>query len=123
MTSPELIEQSTAPEVDKKAALLAGRGAGQQRHIPVPAFGFDVTVRGLTRSEAHRVVGKEMSEEVAERRLLAMGLVDPLMTEEDVRRWQKVAPAGELKPVVDAVMEMSGMAQEVVSQGIQQFRE
>lgn len=109
-------------DVDKKAALLAQTNS-ETRDVLLPAFGFSVTVRGLTRSEALRVAGKPMAADESERKLLALAMVDPVMTEEDVRRWQKVAPAGQLQPVELAVRELSGLVGDEVREGIAQFRE
>jgi hypothetical protein len=91
-----------------KAALLAKRGDRDRREVEIPGFG-SVTVRGLTRAEALRIRGRDMDEAEAERLLLAAALVEPRLTEDEVATWQEVSPAGELGPVAEAVLELSGM--------------
>lgn len=105
---------------DKLAALLGKREA-DIREVELPTLGFSVKVRGLTRSEALAVVGKEMSPAEAERKLISRAMVDPRMTEDQVRQWQKVAPAGELKPVEEAVKEMSGLGATSVKEAVAGF--
>ncbi len=49
-------------------------------------------------------------------------MVDPLMSEEEIRQWQNVAPAGELQPVQDAILRMSGMSADAVKEAVKSFR-
>lgn len=114
--------ETTTPEVDKKAALLASRIA-ETREVALPKFGFSVTVRGLTRQEALKLVGQAMPADVAERRLIALAMVDPVMTEEDVKRWQRNAPAGELQPIELAIRELSGLTEGAVKEELSRFPE
>lgn len=44
-----------------------------------------------------------------ERKMLALALVDPVMTEAEVGQWQQAAPAGELDQVSRVVQELSGL--------------
>ena len=93
---------------DKKAALLAPRtGAGATRTVTVN--GVDVTVRALTRQEILTAQKTHDGSDVAaiECAMLALALVDPVMTPEEVATWQEVSPAGELEPVTDALSELS----------------
>lgn len=114
-TPPDLVDGAA-----KRAALL-GQSAMPTREVALPAFGFDVTIRGLTRAEALRVVGKPLAADEAERKLIAMAMVDPVMTEDDVRRWQKVAPAGQLQPIETAIRELSGLTGDEVRTGVAGF--
>jgi hypothetical protein len=104
-----------------KAELLKGRGDANQREITLPS-GATVVVRGLTRAQALGVDGEEMDALEVERRLLAMALADPTMTEDEVGEWQSVVAAGELAPVVDAVLELSGMTTEAPNRAARRFR-
>lgn len=104
-----------------KAALLARKAQGTTREIPLPSGDGFVVVRGLTRKEALRVQGDEMDEETAERMLLAVALLDPVLTEDEIGEWQDGAPAGELVPVVDAILEMSGLNAEVQKESMRRF--
>lgn len=104
-----------------KSALTAKRD-NPTKDVDLPGVGT-VRVRGLTRAEALRIQGRPMDVDEQERKLLALAMVDPAMTEDDVRAWQKVAPAAELEPIGQAIRELSGMGNTVVKDGIQQFRE
>lgn len=89
-----------------KAALLAKRFGVED--VEVPGVG-SIQVRPLSRAEALELRGKEMTEADMEVRLLSVAVVAPKLTEDDVREWQKAAPAGELEPVVRAIVRISGM--------------
>lgn len=102
-----------------KAALLERRA--NTREVDVPDVGT-VTVRGLTRTEALAIRGVEMDEAVAEQKLLAVALVDPKLTEDDVRQWQEASPAGEIEVVTAAVLALSGMNAEAPKETVAAFR-
>lgn len=70
-----------------------------------------VRVRGLTRGEAFALKKVSSGDDDYERKLLVRALVDPEMTEDEVRRWQQNSPAGELEPVVAKVVELSGLGE------------
>lgn len=83
------------------------------RHLPeddVPISGMGVMrVRGLSQAEAH-MVEQTKGTEARERKILALGVVGPFtLTEAEVGRWQKAAPAGEVTKVALKVAELSGM--------------
>jgi hypothetical protein len=72
-----------------------------------------ITVRGLSRFEL-LLAGKNAGEQgtaVMEQHMLSMAMVDPEMTTEDVKAWQKASPAGEIMPVVNLVNRLSGVGQ------------
>jgi hypothetical protein len=106
-----------------KAALLARRAMDNTREVELSSGLGSVTVRGLTRKEALSVQGVEMDEAEAERKLLAMALVDPVLTEDEIGQWQDNAPAGELVPVTDAVLDLSGMAADVTKAAMRRFHD
>jgi hypothetical protein len=91
-----------------KSALLAKRFGVEE--VEIPGVG-SVQVRPLSRAEAHGLRGQEMTEEEMEVRLLALAMVEPKLTEADVKEWQGSAPAGELEPVVRTIVRISGMEQ------------
>lgn len=93
---------------DLKAALLAPRGA--ERPVDVAGVG-KVTVRGLTRAEVVelREVPRGPGGLGFEQHLLAVAMIDPVLTVEEVAAWQKVAPTSEFDLVVDTVTELSGL--------------
>src|SRR5690349_14814183 len=104
-----------------KADLLKGRSEGNRREVTLPS-GASVVVRGLTRQEALGVDGEEMDALELERRMLSCALVDPVMTEDEVGEWQAVASAGELGPLVDAILDLSGMTTEAPNRAARRFR-
>ena len=81
-----------------------------------------VIVRALSRGEAMSLRGKEMPVEEMERRLLALAMVDPAMTEDDVRQWQEASPAGEIETVTNAVLKVSGMEVRADREAYRRFR-
>lgn len=89
-----------------KSALLAQKFGVED--VEVPGVGT-VQVRPLSRAEAHELRGKEMAEVEMEIRLLSLALVEPKLTADDVKAWQAVAPAGQIDPVIKAIMRLSGM--------------
>lgn len=104
-----------------KADLLKGRGEANRREVTLPSGG-SVVVRGLTRAEALGVNGQEMGALEAERVLLALAMVEPSMSEDEVSAWQAAVSAGELQPLVDAVLELSGMTTESPNRAARRFR-
>jgi len=77
--------------------------------VEVPGIGT-VRVRGLNRAEAMRVQAAK-GVEATERVILALGMVDPALTEAEAGQWQKAAPAGEIEPVSRVIAELSGMVE------------
>lgn len=79
-----------------------------------------VRVRGLSRIEALSVQ-KATGAEAMERKMLALAMVDPELTEAEVGRWQKASTAGEIEPVTDKVSELSGMTQGAAKKAYEEF--
>lgn len=92
------------------------------RDVELPDAGITVKVRGLTRSEALKVQGIEMDVIEAEVVLIAQAMVDPAMTEDQVRAWQNVSPAGELQLITTAVLELSRMTSSAPKETMRSFR-
>lgn len=90
--------------------------------VELPGLGT-VKVRPLTRSEALKLRGVELEVDEMERRLLSLAMVEPKMTEDQVRQWQDVSPAGELEPVAEAIIRISGMDKAAGKQAYADFRE
>ena len=78
-----------------------------REHVDVGDQG-QVVVRGLTRSEAHEMKDIEGNAE-REVRTLSLGLVEPALSEDDVRAWMAAATFGSLQPVLERIMSLSGM--------------
>lgn len=111
----ELTEDDTVPARADKAALLAKREAPgtvsgyPEDDVPVPGFGT-VRVRGLSRFEVLHIQsnhGKGVA--AVEQLTVSLGLIDPPMTEAEVKVWQKVDVSGEIDPVTQRIGELSGM--------------
>lgn len=104
--------------IDKKALLNQAFGT---QDVEIPGVGT-VTIRALTRGEAIRIQGDEMLAEEAECKLLALAMVDPVMTEDEIQEWQDTSPAGQMQPVIKAILAASGMVEEVTRDAYADFR-
>lgn len=94
-----------------------------EEDVDIPGKGT-VRVRALTRSEALACQQvKQGPDRVAaiERKMLAMAIVDPEMTEADVGRWQKASTVGEMEPVGAKVQELSGMTEGAAKEAYREF--
>lgn len=96
-----------------KSALLKKRLP--QAKVDIEGLG-EVTVRGLTRAEVLHVREATDNENmdgdralVLERKLLAVAMVDPKLTEDEVGQWQEMVTPGELEPVIEKLQELSGL--------------
>lgn len=76
--------------------------------VEIPGIGT-VKVRPLTRAEAIPFHGVETDYLELERKLLSIAMVEPSLTEDEVKTWQEVSPAGQLEVIVDRITEISGM--------------
>lgn len=98
-------------EIASKEALLARRAQTEsgfpEDDVEIPGLGV-VRVRGLSRLEVIYLQSAKGPAAV-EQRTVALGLVDPAMTEDDVKQWQRVSAGGELNPVTERIGQLSGM--------------
>jgi hypothetical protein len=101
----ELLFKSRLPEAD----------------IDIPGVGT-VRVRGLSRVEAMHVQAAN-GVEATERRILALGMVDPELTEAEVGQWQKASIASELEPVAQKIAELSGILPESAKETYKSVRD
>lgn len=79
-----------------------------ERDVDLDGVGT-VRVRGLSRAEVLGCQGKERDE--LEPLLLAMAMVDPALTEDDVLTWRQAATTDEIRTVLDVVWELSGLGE------------
>lgn len=106
-----------------KELLLKPRLA--EEDLEIPGVGV-VRLRALSRAEAVEArernrTGDEPGDvdvDAYEADMIAMALVDPAMTAEEVARWGEVAPAGEWVLVVEKVRELSGTGEEAAKSGV-----
>jgi hypothetical protein len=99
---------------------LLGQAFGVEE-VELPGVGT-VKVRPLTRAEALGLRGVELDAAEMEQRLLALAMVEPRMSEEQVARWQAVSPAGQLEPVGSAIIRLSGMEKAAQRAAYDDFR-
>jgi hypothetical protein len=67
--------------------------------VEIPGVGT-ITVRGLSRIEMLHAGRGEPDPETMERRMLAIAMVNPRLTETEAGDWQNISPAGELMRVL-----------------------
>ncbi|NUO56025.1 MAG: hypothetical protein HOV78_05140 [Hamadaea sp.] len=111
-------------DVDLKNALLAGEADEvTEEYRDVPTKVGAVRVRGLTRGEVLRLNGSrdsgEITAETWERRVFALALVIPKMTESEVEVWQGKSKAnGVIGEVANAIYELSGLKKGADKSGV-----
>lgn len=109
-----------------KAKLLAKRSdtptGFPEEDVEIPGFGT-VRVRGLSRFEVLHLQNGPRSALALEQRTVAMGLVDPVMSEDEVKQWQKVAAAGELDILSQTIGRLSGMFEKSTKKAYQDFED
>lgn len=109
---------------------LLGQTGPPEDEVEIPGLG-KVRVRGLTRTEvlsvrkaadnAGPVDGPRVL--VLERKLLSAGMVEPKLSEDDIRAWQNVAPAGQMEPITEKIQELSGLSEGSEKAAFQGVRE
>ena len=102
-----------------KADLL--RKTARTEEMDVEGVGT-VVIRPLTRAEALAMQDIDMRADIMEQRLLALAMVDPQLTEDEVAEWQANSPAGLMHDVVLRIIEISGMHQVAAKSAYADFR-
>lgn len=94
---------------DLKARLLADRVLDNTGTVEIDGVGT-ITVRGMTRFE-FMMLNKKFGEPgpEQERETLAMCMIDPAMTPDDVKQWQMASPAVEINMVAAEINRLSGI--------------
>ena len=104
--------------MDKETLLAA---VLPERTVDLDGVG-KITVRSLSRAEVLAIRAREIGDAAElERVVLAAAMVDPEMTEDDVRAWQEVSSPEVIEDVASAVLDLSGMRREAVKEQIQRF--
>lgn len=80
-----------------------------------------VRIRSLTRAELLEIKGEELPMVVMDRKLIAASMVDPALTEDEVRQWQENSSPSELEPLTEAIMRLSGLAKEAPKEAYKEF--
>lgn len=101
-------------------ALLAGDPAHVDATAEVETHAGVVTVRYLTRADTLQIgervaaaqrIGETVPVSELEQQMVALGMVDPTMTEAEVKAWQEhERAAGALGDVADRIAQISGIA-------------
>ncbi|WP_030488194.1 hypothetical protein [Micromonospora chokoriensis] len=94
-----------------KAALFRPRCTEQD--VDLPGLGV-VRIRALTRAEVIRISEAAKANEgnpaATEALSLSLAMVDPQLTEDEVRQWTAVAGFGEIETLNTAINKLSGIA-------------
>lgn len=82
-----------------------------------------IRFRALSRAEVLTLRAEFAEDDTAttECKLLAAALIDPVLTEDEVRRWQSACLADEMEPLVGAVAQLSGLFDADVKGKMQRF--
>jgi hypothetical protein len=104
--------------IDRDALLKARL---PERTLDIDGVGT-IRVRALSRAEALEV--RACGEDLAgmEQKILTFGLVDPALSPDDVANWYRAAPAGEIEPITNAIVAMSGLADDAAKEAYKSFR-
>lgn len=89
--------------------------------VTLPGIG-DVRVRGMNREEALEIRDAEGTAQI-ERLMLARGMVDPPLTEEEALEWQRNSDAIEIDAVTTKIAELSGMTSGAAKAAVRSFRD
>lgn len=102
---------------------LLSQETDQTADVEIEPFGT-FTVKGLTRGEVLAMRQNQSADLAAlERKMLVKALLEPKMSDGQLRKWQEVAPAGQMQPLIEAVEVLSGMREGEVKENIKQFPE
>ena len=99
--------------------ILARKTAGHTE--PYKIDDDEVIIRGLTRNEALRVQKTEDLED-KDNLMISLGLVDPVMTPDDVAAWGAADVAGTLVQLGNAISRLSRMVEGAGKSGVSRPR-
>lgn len=91
---------------DIRARFLRRVGAWPEAMVELDGIG-QLKIKALSRAE---VMGLgELSIEEREIKMISLCLVEPTLTEDEVRAWREAALASDIEPLTDAIAELSGL--------------
>jgi len=101
--------------------LMAVSAVDQSQEWALPS-GKLVRIRPLTRAE-HLWIGKgsEDGEEI-EARMISKALVEPPLTFEQAKKWQKSAASADVSAITDKIRDLSGFGQGADKSGLREVR-
>jgi hypothetical protein len=104
--------------VDKKRLL---KSRLPEAEVEVPGVGT-VRVRGLSRLEVLELQREDTDGPgVFERKIVAVALVEPKLSEAEVAEWQAASVADELEPVTRTINELSGLVKDAAKEAYRRF--
>jgi hypothetical protein len=102
-----------------KALLLKSRLAEDE--VEVPGVGT-VRVRGLSRLDVLELQRADRETPgLFERKMLALGMVDPELTEDEAEQWQRGSHKDEMEPVLDKISELSALNKGADTEAYKEF--
>lgn len=93
-----------------------------EEEVDVPGVGA-MRVRGLSRAEVVDQLN-EVDRSIPgafEARIVAMSLVEPSLTDDEVQRWRAASPPDEIGVVVDKINELSALTKQAVKDAYEEF--
>lgn len=104
--------------LDKKALLARRLGEGDHE---IEGVGT-VRIRSLSRAEVLALQGLEGGTAESDRKMLAMALVDPPLTEKEAGQWQENSAPGEIEALTLAIAALSGLGGEAAKSAYKSVR-
>ena len=100
--------------IDKKALLARRLGEGDHE---IEGVGT-VRIRGLSRAEILELQALAGGTLISDRRMVSLALVDPKLTEDEVKTWQENSAPGEIEALTVAIAELSGLGVGAAKSGL-----
>lgn len=93
-----------------------------EQDVPVGDLGT-VRIRALSRAQVLAFRNRKATDAAEiERVLLSSALIDPVLTEDEVKQWQEASAAGELEPLTQAISALSGLDTAAAKEAVKRFR-
>ena len=100
--------------IDKAALLVRWLGVGDHE---IEGVGT-VRIRGLSRAELLELQTLAGGALISDRRMVSLALVDPKLTEDEVKTWQENSAPGEIEALTVAIAELSGLGVGAAKSGV-----
>lgn len=81
-----------------------------------------VRVRALSRTECLRIRDLKDDQAAMERAIIALGLIEPALTDEDVAAWHEQAVPGEVDTLLTAIQSLSALGEGAAKSGVPAIR-
>lgn len=91
--------------------------------LELESVGVTFRFRSLSRAEMGpvRAAFQSGDPDRAERLMVSSALLDPVMTPDEVGRWQAACPPDEMEPIVEAIGRLSGLIGDPVKEAMASF--